>query len=135
MLAGVADDTRDQVLQQLRSREPLFHHRNLVHEEQSFDVTTVDDFWEVGASGRVYPRDVVRRTLVERWRSQSEDDLVTERWSMSDVRVRMLCHDTYLFTYRLHQADRVTRRATIWERGADGAWRVVYHQGTIVAGA
>jgi hypothetical protein len=31
----------------------------------------------------------------------------------------------------LHQAERVTRRATIWQTTGKG-WRILYHQGTIV---
>jgi hypothetical protein len=37
-----------------------------------------------------------------------------------------------LFTYTLREADRVTRRATIWQAAPTG-WRILYHQGTIVA--
>ncbi len=43
--------------------------------------------------------------------------------------VRQLGADTWLLTYLLDFAGRVTRRATVWERSA-GRWRVVYHQGT-----
>jgi hypothetical protein len=34
----------------------------------------------------------------------------------------------------LRQGERVTRRATIWQRDPDG-WKIVYHQGTVVADA
>jgi hypothetical protein len=37
----------------------------------------------------------------------------------------------YLVTYTLAQGERVTRRATLWERAA-GGWRAIYHQGTLV---
>jgi hypothetical protein len=43
--------------------------------------------------------------------------------------------ETYLITYTLLQdKQRLTRRATIWRRTADG-WKIVYHQGTIVEDA
>ena len=35
-------------------------------------------------------------------------------------------------TYTLRQLERVTRRATIWERTSEG-WRILYHQGDLVA--
>jgi hypothetical protein len=43
------------VVEQLRAREPLFHHRELVFSRESFDAETADDFWEVGAYGRSTP--------------------------------------------------------------------------------
>ena len=39
-----------------------------------------------------------------------------------------------LLTYTLWQGERVTRRLTVWQRH-DGRWRILYHQGTIVAEA
>jgi hypothetical protein len=46
-----------------------------------------------------------------------------------------LAEDVYLLIYTLLQdRERVTRRATIWRRTADG-WKIVYHQGTIVQDA
>jgi hypothetical protein len=40
--------------------------------------------------------------------------------------------DVYLLTYTLIQDEkRRTRRATIWQRTAEG-WKIVYHQGTII---
>ena len=40
--------------------------------------------------------------------------------------------DNYLVTYTLIQGERITRRATIWRRTIEG-WKIVYHQGTVVA--
>ena len=37
----------------------------------------------------------------------------------------------FSLTYTLIQGARVTRRATIWRRTAEG-WKIVYHQGTVV---
>jgi hypothetical protein len=42
--------------------------------------------------------------------------------------------ENFLLTYTLLQGARVTRRATIWRRSTDG-WKIVYHQGTVVADA
>jgi hypothetical protein len=43
-----------------------------------------------------------------------------------------LSEDTYLLTYTLLQDNqRLTRRATIWQKTPDG-WKIVYHQGTMV---
>lgn len=56
----------DPVLAELMAREPLFHHREIVHSAETFDAETADDFWEVGASGQVYSRDDVRSVILQR---------------------------------------------------------------------
>lgn len=40
------------ILEALKSREPAFHHRELVSTMQDVDNETTEDYWEVGASGR-----------------------------------------------------------------------------------
>lgn len=119
-----------QVMEQIKAREPLFHHRELVDSAETFDRETSDDFWEVGASGQVYSRDLVRDVILERL--ATEDDMVAEGWWTDDHLVRALGGDTYLFTYVLHGQGRVTRRSTIWRRGAERGWHALYHQGTVV---
>jgi hypothetical protein len=54
-------------------------------------------------------------------------------WETSDFQCRRLAGDVYLLTYTLLQNnERLTRRSTIWQRTNEG-WKIVYHQGTIVA--
>lgn len=84
--------------------------------------------WEVGVSGRRYTRAFILRSLAER----PPADAGSLGWRSYDYALRRVGPDTYLFTYTLRQGERVTRRATIWERAADG-WRILYHQGTIVS--
>ena len=52
----------------------------------------------------------------------------------SDFHCRQLATDLYLLTYTLLQGMRNTRRSTIW-RHTSGDWKIVFHQGTEVAGA
>ena len=115
---------------ELRAREPILHLREFVDSAESFDAHTAVDFWEVGASGLAYDRETVREQVLHRLRTQERDDLVSEGWRTSDLRVRRLAGEVYLCTYTLDQAGRVSRRATIWERTGSG-WRIVYHQGTL----
>jgi hypothetical protein len=130
----VATTDPQRVLEQIRAREPLFHRRELVHSAATFDRETSDDFWEVGASGRVHPRDVVRAVVLRRLAEQDDDDLVSEAWRTEEHRVRPLGEDTYLFTYVLHGQGRVTRRSTVWRHDAERGWHALYHQGTPVGG-
>ena len=120
------------VAEQIKAREPLFHHREFVFSEETFNRETSDDFWEVGASGQVYSRQRVRDGVLERLATKDEDDMVAGGWRTEDHDVRALGEDTYLFTYVLHGQGRVTRRSTIWRRRADRGWHALYHQGTVV---
>jgi hypothetical protein len=55
-------------------------------------------------------------------------------WETREFQCREVATDNYLLTYTLVQGPRVTRRSTIWrQHGKD--WKIVYHQGTIVADA
>lgn len=126
-------DQLDAVLEQLVAREPLFHHREIVFSSQSFDLEVAHDFWEVGASGRVYDREAVKDVILERLAETDVDAMVSEGWRTEDHRIRDLGPDTYLLTYVLHGQGGVTRRATIWRHDDARGWRVLYHQGTMVA--
>ncbi len=122
------DDPMAAVVAALLDREPLFHRPETSGtSREDFEALTAEDFWEVGASGRVYDREHVWSVLRERYASGGDD-----AWEISDFACRALAADTYLVTYLLQQGDRMTRRATIWTRGVRG-WQIVYHQGTVVA--
>jgi hypothetical protein len=108
-----------EIIEELRLREPIFHR-------PEFETTMAPDYWEVGASGRRYSHDFIVKLLEQ----NSPVDAAAAGWKCSDYGLRRLGAATYLFTYTLRQGDRVTRRATIWEK-TDG-WRVLYHQGTLV---
>ncbi len=115
------------VLKELRRREPIFHTSEFGTTLADFANATDPHYWEVGASGRRYSRDFILRTLEQ----NPLVDAVSANWQTFDHGLRRLGPDTYLFTYTLHQAKRITRRSTIWQRIATD-WRILYHQGTIV---
>ena|SRR5271154_3810311 len=114
---------------ELIAREPIFHKPELGTSRDDYLAQTAEDYWEVGASGRVYDRDDVVWSLMKRDKVMGE-----EHWVISDVKLRQLAANTYALTYQLDQAGRLTRRLTLWRRDPDG-WRVLYHQGTIVQDA
>jgi hypothetical protein len=121
------DDPLDQVLAELQAREPLFHRPELGTARADFERMIVDDYWEIGASGTRYDRAFILDELERRYSSTYIDE-----WETRDFAIRALSGDHYLVTYTLvQQPTRVTRRATIWRRTAEG-WKAVYHQGTIV---
>ena len=116
-----------QVLDELSSHEPIFHTKRFGRSLEDFERGTAPDFWEVGASGRRYSREFILGM-------RSKDTLVDADeagWKATGFGLRQLGADCFLLTYTLDQVGRLTRRATIWERAAEG-WRLVYHQGTVV---
>jgi hypothetical protein len=117
------------VFEEVRRREPIFHTPRFGTTLADFESVMAPDYWEVGASGRRYSRDSILRTLQQ----NPPVDAAAAGWQSSDYGLRRLGPDTYLFTYTLRQAERLTRRATIWQ-GRGEEWRILYHQGTIVSG-
>ena len=115
------------VLEELRAREPIFHRPEFGTTRADFERMTVEDYWEIGASGRRYSRAFVLDEL-ERRHSAPRADV----WETSDFDCRKLSDHVYLLNYTLLQDNvRRTRRATVWQRTA-GGWKIVYHQGTII---
>jgi hypothetical protein len=122
------DPGLQRVLDELCSREPIFHTERFGRSLEDFERSTAPDFWEVGASGRRYSRNFIlgmrsRGALV---------DADPAGWKATGFGLRQLGPDCFLLTYTLDQAGRLTRRATVWERFGED-WRIRYHQGTTVS--
>ncbi|MFT3792758.1 MAG: DUF4440 domain-containing protein [Rudaea sp.] len=115
------------ILEELRRREPVFHHPEFGTTRADFDAMMDSSFWEIGASGRRYSREYVLDVLEERGRNPP-----AEHWEVRDFHCAEIAPDNYLATYTLKQEDRITRRASIWRRTATG-WKIAFHQGTVVA--
>ncbi len=121
------DSAITDVLAELSRREPIFHRPEFGTSRGDLEALMVDDYWEVGASGRIYDRAFIINELERRFTAPHEDI-----WQTSDFRCRKLGPDVYLLTYNLlQQGHRRTRRSTIWQRAGTG-WKIVYHQGTLV---
>ena len=117
------------ILEELRSREPIFHRPELGTTPADFENMMDAGFWEIGASGRRYSKEYVLAEL-ERRRQHPYEDI----WEISGFHCRELAPDLYLLTYTLIQNKiRKTRRSTLWCRTKMG-WKIMFHQGTIVEG-
>ena len=116
------------VLEELRRREPIFHTPEFGTTRADFEKVTAPEYWEASASGRRYSREFILRTLDE----HPPVNAASVGWKSYDHAVRKLGSDTYLITYTLRQVERLTRRATIWQKTPEG-WRILYHQGTLVS--
>ena len=123
----VTDPSLLGVLEELRAREPIFHHPEFGTTRADFDKMMAPDSWEVGASGRRYSRESTLDELERRFAGE----YVEGPLEATDFHCRKLADEVYLLTYTLFQGERKTRRATIWQRIA-GDWKIVFHQGTIV---
>lgn len=117
-----------QVLEELKAREPIFHHPDKFGKtKQDILDMTCDEFWEVGASGNRYSREYVIEVLLDRYSDPEYKDI----WKTKDFKCQEIVHDNYLLTYTLLQGKRETKRSTIWRRTSSG-WKILYHQGTVV---
>jgi len=125
-----SDSRLREILQELRSREPVFHRPELGTTRADFERMTDEGFWEVGASGRRYSREHVLDVLEDRHQVASHLAL-EDTWEASDFACRELGSDTFLLTYTLQQGSRKTRRVTVWRRAPEG-WKILFHQGTLV---
>jgi hypothetical protein len=114
------------VLAELMKREPIFHHPEFGAMRKDFEAMLEPEFWEVGASGRRYSREYVLDELEKRHATPQ-----TEQWETRDFHCMEIAPENYLLTYTLIGQGRVTRRATLWRRRG-AAWKIVYHQGTVV---
>lgn len=123
-----SDSDLSSVLEELRRHEPIFHTPEFGTTLADFEKATAPEYWEVGASGRRYSRQFILRTLQQ----NPPSNAASVGWQSHDHGLRRLGPDTYLFTYTLRQAERLTRRATIWRTTSED-WRILYHQGTIVS--
>src|SRR5690349_4801324 len=98
------------IFEELRSREPIFHTRAFGTTRADFEAVMAPDYWEVGASGRRYSREFILCLMDQ----NPPVDAAVAGWRSEDCGVRQLGPNTYLFTYTVCQAERITRRATIW---------------------
>ena len=118
------------ILADLREQEPIFHRPEVASTLAEFAALMAPDYWEVGASGRRYSRAFILEHL-----AANQPLSATEAgWQATQFSCRRLGPDTFLLTYTLQQGDRHTRRATVWHHRHDGAWEILYHQGTVITG-
>ncbi|MBQ7806857.1 hypothetical protein [Rhodococcus sp. (in: high G+C Gram-positive bacteria)] len=119
------------ILDELMEFEPLFHRTRVAMSRDEFDAVVDPEFREIGASGARYTRDYVQ-SVVERRRLRGEvNDAAELGWTADRPALSRIAPDTYLVTYRLAQAQRVTERSSIW-RFTENRWSVLFHQGTVV---
>lgn len=81
------------------------------------------DFFEYGASGRRWDRATVIAALGA---EPAEEDSPRA----SAMRGERLADTIVLVTYLTEERHRRARRSSLWRRGADGSWRLYFHQGT-----
>jgi hypothetical protein len=116
------DPDLQHVFAELRNFEPIFHREAFGKSIEEFCRRMAPDYWEIGASGRIYRPEFILKTLEE----NPPVDAQTAGWVCSDFGLRSLGPESFLLTYTLNQSGRITRRATIWTRDS-GEWRILFH--------
>ena len=118
----------EQATEALAAREPIFHRPEFGTSRADFEAMVAPEFWEIGASGRRYSKSFVFDTLESRHSMP-----VSESYIVTDFICQELLPNLYLAAYQLDQEGRLSQRSTIWRRSS-GAWQIVFHQGTLIAG-
>ncbi|MBB3656987.1 hypothetical protein FHX15_002215 [Rhizobium sp. BK650] len=124
----MSDLDLDQILRDLAAREPIFHRREFGTSRAELERMIDDDFWQIGASGKVYQRGYVIETSLARYENGPEP----HDWPCRDFTITVLADGLYLLSYTLEEPQRITRHSTIWRRAEEG-WKIVFHQGTPMA--
>ncbi|MDP3581046.1 MAG: DUF4440 domain-containing protein [Ignavibacteria bacterium] len=114
------------VLEELTKLEIFIHWPSTGTTRQEIENLLDEKFWEVGASGKIYNREIVMRVLEERTHKQNN-----EVWIKKDFQCAEIAADNFLLTYTLAQGERLTQRSSIWRKYENG-FKLVYHQGTVV---
>lgn len=114
------------ILDKLTKLEIFIHWPTISTTKQEIENLLDENFWEVGASGKRYNREVVSKVLEERANKKNG-----EIWTNSNFHCTEIAENNYLLTYTVAQGERVTQRSSIWRKYETG-FKLVYHQGTVV---
>jgi hypothetical protein len=93
------------------------------HNRQRLEQLIAPDFREFGSSGRVFDRAAILESLL------SEPPGPAIR--VSGFAIQPLTDDLVLVTYRTHKDATESLRSSLWRRH-EGAWQILFHQGTRV---
>lgn len=121
-----SDTTMDETATHLRNCEEILLDPDVRRDRARVSALLSDDFFEFGASGRMWTRDEIL------------DLLETEEYSspsIEDFQCRRIADGAALVTYRSARTDSltgqqsITLRSSIWTREPLG-WQLRFHQGT-----
>ncbi len=110
-------------------REPILLEMAMLSVEVRSDSGRVgelldEDFREIGASGRLWTRSETLAAL-------ADDSAYEAPSEIAEMEAQEICPGLVLVTYLAATTGRRTRRSSLW-RLADGSWRLVFHQGTLI---
>lgn len=114
------------VLELLSNLEIFIHWPKLGSTKEQIENTLDENFWEVGASGNKYNRELILKVILERAQKPYPVD-----WKNESFKCSQLSQNFYLLTYTMLQGERKTERSSIWKKYESG-FKLVYHQGTVV---
>ena len=110
-------ELQDVIQRELRLQDPAIRH-----EPETAAELLDPEFYEFGASGRVWDRTSVLAMMAgDDAPPPVVDRIVTTR----------LAEDVVLLTYRAWRPEHTALRSSLWRRRDGGPWRVFFHQGTV----
>lgn len=122
----VTDENIAQTLEELMKLEIFLHWPAFGSAREEIENLLDENFWEVGASGKRYNREIVLKVLEERSKQLNEETWINRNFYCTEI-----AKDNYLLTYTSIQGKRTTERSSIWRRSEQG-FKLIYHQGTVV---
>lgn len=128
-------DIKPELAEKLRLLEQQLLSPHVRRDPRAIALLLTEDFLEIGASGRIFDRDSILRELV----SETGDDII----AMSDFSATSLAREdngseVVMVNYITTRSDsrgtivRRARRTSIWLHREE-AWRVRFHQGTLLS--
>jgi len=102
---------------------------NVRQNSEKINDLLADDFIEFGKSGRIYDKQSAIKSL-------SGESFVDH--SIYDFKVKQLSEDIFLITYQTTQGKTEEHpgtgslRSSIWKKYRNG-WKIIFHQGTLIA--
>lgn len=119
------DDKLTDVMNELINLELFLHHPGFKIKQKDLEMIIDDNFWEVGASGKVHSRAHALETVVQR--SENPNAM----WQTENFYCVEISKNNYLLTYMITTGEVVSRRSSIWRRTGND-YKILFHQGTIV---
>lgn len=79
------------ILGEIRQREPIIHRRDFATSGDDLEAMTAEDFFEIGASGRIYRRGFVIANLLERYKQPERHDWPCRNFSVRRLAETSIC--------------------------------------------
>lgn len=117
-------EAEESVLHTLKRLEESLYRPLTRFDPEYMEELLASDFVEMGSSGRIWARHQIIRT---------QPVPIAAKLPLPEFGVHLVTDEVALVTYRTEMGvdfKEAANRSSIWRRGRDGTWKLVFHQGT-----